>query len=135
MCTTNKDNEQQAYLQYDIWVADIPIVAKSRCVNGTRPVIIISNDVNNNFSELLTVIPITSNTGKRRQPTHVYIEGCGMERPGIALCENMMPLDKHRLIKRVGSAKEIEDKLNKAVLAQITPEALYGAKKEGGKEE
>jgi len=33
-------------------------------INKTRPVIIISNDVNNKFSNTITVIPITSNTVK-----------------------------------------------------------------------
>lgn len=33
-------------------------------INKTRPVIVISNDINNEFSNTVTVIPITSNTIK-----------------------------------------------------------------------
>jgi mRNA interferase MazF len=33
-------------------------------INKTRPVIVISNDVNNKFSNTVTVIPVTSNTIK-----------------------------------------------------------------------
>ncbi len=45
--------------QYDIWLADIPAPKDSHVQHGRRPVVIISNDLANTHSPVVTVIPLT----------------------------------------------------------------------------
>ena len=44
------------------------------CVQGgLRPVVIISNDTNNKFSNIVQIVPLTSQLKKCDLPVHVYI--------------------------------------------------------------
>lgn len=83
-------------------------------INKTRPALIISNDVNNQISDTLTVIPITSNT-ERIYPFEVFIPSnkSGLSKNSKAKCNQIRTIDKKRLIKTLGSIsyeklKEIE---------------------------
>ena len=60
--------------QYDIWLADIPAPKGSHVQHGRRPVVIISNNLANTHSPVVTVIPLTSQMNKHQLPTHV---SCG----------------------------------------------------------
>lgn len=41
---------------------------------STRPVILVSNSIGNNYAPTITIIPLTTKT-KHPLPTHVFIEG------------------------------------------------------------
>ena len=46
---------------------------------GLRPVLIVSNDKANQFSPVITIVPITSKIiGKKKIPTHVLLTNCGL---------------------------------------------------------
>ena len=51
-----------------IWLANLDPTVGSE-IRKTRPVVVVSNDVNNTNNNVVTVVPITSNT------THVYSFG------------------------------------------------------------
>ena len=93
MCTYNR---------YEIWLAELPKQDDSHITAGTRPVILISNDTVNLHSSVLTVIPVTSKVQKRQMPTHVYLAGCGLSLPSLALAEQVTAIDKARLLKKIG---------------------------------
>ena len=88
--------------QYDIWTADIPTLQNSHVQYGRRPVVIVSNNSANDHSPVITVIPLTSRLHKCHLPTHVYLEGQGLEHGSIALCEQVMALGKIHLLRRIG---------------------------------
>jgi len=48
-----------------IWLADLDPTVGSE-IRKTRPVVVVSNDVNNTNNNVVTVVPLTSNT------THVF---------------------------------------------------------------
>jgi len=86
-------------------------------INKTRPALIISNDINNQFSATVTVIPITSRTEKV-YPFDVLFppEISGLPKRSKAKCNQIRTIDKRRLIKSLGiisfeKLKEIEDAL------------------------
>lgn len=54
--------------QYDIWLADIPAPKDSHVQHGRRPVVIISNNLANTHSPVVTVIPLTSQMNKHQLP-------------------------------------------------------------------
>lgn len=73
---------------------------------GERPAIIVSNDIGNNHSPMVNVVPLTSNLYKKPIPTHCEIISAPL--PSIALCEQVVPIDKTDLINCVGECKTFE---------------------------
>ena len=90
--------------QFEIWFADLPAVGGS-IQSGTRPVVIVSNDVANRFSPVITAVPLTSNLHKTALPTHVLLREPGLTSPSLALCEQILSVDKSCLVKRIGSVE------------------------------
>lgn len=58
----------------ELWLADLPVVP-GHVQHGTRPVVIVSNDIANNFSPIVTVVPLTTNRKASTLPTHVCLRG------------------------------------------------------------
>ena len=68
----------------DIYYADLSQVPNGMHIqSGRRPVIVISNDACNYFSKAITIVPLTSHLKKPTMPTHVIIQGNGLELPSI----------------------------------------------------
>ena len=88
--------------RYEIWLANIPTVERSHVQHGFRPVLIVSNDKANVHSPVITAVPLTTKLNKNRLPTHVLLQEQGLEQSSLALCEQIMTLDKSCLIRRVG---------------------------------
>lgn len=65
---------------------------------GIRPVIIAQNNIGNQYSPIVNIIPMTSKIDKRKFPMHVCIEDVqGIMRKSIALVEQMRPINKEDL--------------------------------------
>ena len=80
-----------------IYFCEIPKMVGS-VYFGLRPVLIVSNDVNNRFSRCFTAVPITARVDKARLPTHVTLHtSCGVRRESLAMCENVSNYAKESL--------------------------------------
>jgi len=97
----------ETYRRGDIYCADLGQGIGSE-QKGTRPVVIIQNDIGNKHSPTVIVAAITSKAGvKAKLPTHYYIEaGNGLELPSIVLLEQIRTIDKRRLSGYIGSLDE-----------------------------
>lgn len=85
-------------------------------INKTRPALIISNDINNQFSDTVTVIPITSYVEKV-YPFEVLLPAVenGLSRNSKAKCNQIRTIDKQRLIKPLGKLRsEIMEEVEEA---------------------
>ena len=86
-------------------------------INKTRPALIISNDINNQVAQTLTVIPITSSTEKIYPfETLLPFQESGLSKNSKVKCNQIRTIDKKRLVKPLGKAsfkkiKEIENSL------------------------
>ena len=91
------------------------------CSAGNKAVLVVSNDKNNYFSTVISVVPLTSSDSKHNLPTHVKLDGFGLLKPSIALCEQVMPLDKHRILEKVGTidSQEIFYSIQRAMMIQL----------------
>lgn len=89
-------------MQFDIWLANLPTMEGSRVIRGLHPVIVVSNDTVNQCSPVITVVPLTSKLKRLSMPTHVVIRDQGLLCDSVALCEQIMSLDKNCLKRRVG---------------------------------
>ena len=70
----------------------------------TRPVAVISNDKNNEFSGTVTVLPITSRNLRKIYPFEVYLEKASGKLPKNSKlkADQIRTLDKSRLVKMIG---------------------------------
>lgn len=88
--------------KFEIWFAELPFHEGSHVLRGPHPVIIVSNEIAYERSTILTVIPLTSKLKRLAMPTHVLICGQGLIRDSLALCEQIMTVDKSCLTLRIG---------------------------------
>lgn len=93
----------------DIYYVDFGENHDSNKQSGIRPAVIVSNNKANINSPIVTVIPLTARVWKKKHlPTHVQIRGGGLDKPSMALAEQVETLDKKRLGGKIG---EITDEL------------------------
>lgn len=74
--------------------------------SGIRPVLIISNNKNNQHCPNINVFPLTSKINKRNLPVHVQIEDykmCGLTKPSTIIVEQPMTIALTQLIGKVGT--------------------------------
>ena len=92
----------------DIYYASLdPIVGSEQ--NGTRPVVIIQNDIGNKYSPTVLVAPLTSKVkSKPHLPTHVLVKSEHIKHNSIVLLEQIRVLDKSRLISYVDTLTKEE---------------------------
>lgn len=105
----------------DIFYADLsPVVGSEQ--GGTRPVLIVQNDIGNQYSPTTIVAAITSQVSKAKLPTHVELdcEACGLEKDSIVLAEQIRTIDKKRLQEKVSSLDPaIMNKVNEALVISL----------------
>jgi mRNA interferase MazF len=101
----------------DIFYAELnPVVGSEQ--GGTRPVLVIQNDIGNQYSPTTIVAAITSQLEKAKLPTHIELdrEICGLERNSVVLLEQIRTIDKQRLKHKVSSLDdELMEKVNEAL--------------------
>ena len=97
--------------QHEIWLGNIPSSDGDHVQRGLRPVLIVSNDAANTHSPVITVVPLTSKLSKQHLPTHVFLHEQGLDKNSIALCEQIITLDKSHLIRRIGYVYKSFDRI------------------------
>ena len=108
----------------DIFYADLGDCLDTSEQRGLRPVLIVSNDMANTYSQVVTAVPLTSKLKKRKLPTHVYIPpgACrGLTRPSMVLAEQVMSIDKSRLLNWRGNLSDetLMRRITQALKVQI----------------
>jgi len=86
----------------DVFFADLsPVVGSEQ--GGTRPVLVIQNDIGNRFSPTVIIAAITAQIQKAKLPTHVEIdaEKHGFDRDSVILLEQVRTIDKSRLTDKI----------------------------------
>ncbi len=97
----------------DVFFADLsPVVGSEQ--GGTRPVLVIQNDIGNRFSPTVIVAAITAQIQKAKLPTHVEIAAArhAFERDSVILLEQVRTIDKSRLTDKI---THLDDALMKQV--------------------
>lgn len=114
----------------DIFYADLnPVVGSEQ--GGTRPVLIISNDIGNRYSPTVIVAAITSRVHtKAKLPTHTAVNDFeGLDRDSIVLLEQIRTVDKKRLKQYMGMMPaETMARVDKALAISI---AIKGGHQDG----
>jgi len=93
-----------------------PVVGKE--ISKTRPVVIVSNDKNNEFSGTVTILPITSKNLKGIYPFEVFLsKGSGnLPKDSKVKADQIRTLDKTRIITLIGKLRKDEiEEIEKAL--------------------
>jgi len=105
----------------EIYYADLsPVVGSEQ--GGTRPVLVISNDLGNYFSPTVIVAAVTAKMEKTSLPTHIDIEKTtkGLDKDSVILLEQIRTVDKSRLKERVCVLEEgTMEKANEALKVSV----------------
>ena len=111
----------------DIFYAKLNGIGSVQC--NVRPVMILSNNLNNKYAPTLQVCPLTSKT-KNNLPIHFILEGFGLNKKSTFLAEQLTIIDKTQLVSdRIGSVDEITLKrAEKAISIQLSMIHIEGVK-------
>lgn len=92
---------------------------KGSIQSGKRPVVVISNNMNNKYSPTINILPITSKS-KNNIPVHVNIGiESGLIKESTVLVEQNIPINKVQIIKYVGKCNKYKMyEIEKALLIQ-----------------
>lgn len=99
---------------------------------GFRPGLIFQNNVGNEHSPNLIVLPLTSALKKTNQPTHVFIpKEVGLRKDSMVLCENPKCMSKCKLGEYITTLPEeymaqvaVGNILSSSAIAFIDPDLL-----------
>ena len=100
-----------------IYLASLAPTA-GREIAKTRPVVVVSNDVGNEYAPTVTVVPVTKGNPERIYPFEVRLsKGEGnLDVDSKAKADQIRTIDKSRLVKHIGNlAPRIMEEIEQAI--------------------
>jgi mRNA interferase MazF len=105
----------------EIYFAQLnPVIGSEQ--GGIRPVLVVQNDIGNQYSPTTIVLAITSQINKAKLPTHVELKAAtyGLERDSVILTEQIRTIDKTRLKQRIAVLRdELMEKVDRALAISV----------------
>lgn len=101
----------------NVFIADLdPTIGSEQY--GRRPVVILSNDLNNKYSPTILVAPLTKIMKKTKLPTHILIrKNRFLKYDSLILLEQLRTIDKTRLTAFKGRVDKITlEKINNGLI-------------------
>ena len=95
------------YKRGDVYMMDLNPYSGSE-QGGIRPAIVVQNDDGNFYSNVLLVVPLTTQIKKRNIPTHFILHNRFLSAPSMAICESPRPADKSRVLSYLGHLSKYE---------------------------
>lgn len=106
----------------DIFYAELnPVIGSEQ--GGTRPVLVISNNMGNRHSPTIIIAPITSRTHtKAKLPTHTQVKDFDkLGKDSIILLEQIRTIDRQRLKQYMGMLPDnIMARVDKALAISVS---------------
>lgn len=93
----------------EIYLAALdPVLGRE--ISKTRPVVVISNDKNNEFAGTVTILPITSKNLQKRYPFEVHLPKgtANLPKNSKVKADQIRTLDKRRIVRFIGTLNEKE---------------------------
>jgi mRNA interferase MazF len=88
----------------EIYLAALdPVIGRE--IAKVRPVVVVSNDKNNEFSGTVTILPLTSQNTLTVYPFEVFLAGgkANLPKDSKIKADQIRTLDKSRIIKNIGA--------------------------------
>lgn len=117
---------RKAIRRGDLFYADLnPVIGSEQ--GGTRPILVIQNNVGNHFSPTIVVAAITSRKVKSSLPTHILLENVpGLAPTSLLLLEQLRTIDRKRLcgdIERISKGKMLKVDAVLVISINLKPQA------------
>ena len=76
-------------------------------IKKTRPCVVVSNNIINQYCQVVAVVPLTSNV-QNLSPSHLFIPKgiANLNQDSKAVAEHIKSVDKRRLIHKIGELPE-----------------------------
>ena len=106
----------------DIYYANLDDNAIGSEQTGTRPVLVVQNNIGNRYSATVIVVPLTKkNEIKLKQPTHYLLKENGnIKYDSIVLTEQIRAIDKQRLTEKIDYLKyDIMQEIDKKIVIAL----------------
>lgn len=116
----------------NVFIADLdPTIGSEQY--GRRPVVILSNDLNNKYSPTILVAPLTKIIKKTKLPTHIMIKkNHFLKYDSLILLEQLRTIDKTRLTAFKGRVDKITlEKINNGLIESQDIDFILYLKKFG----
>jgi len=87
-------------------------------INKVRPAVVVSNNINNQYAETVTIVPITSSKLDKVYPFEVFISKgiANLDKDCKAKANQIRTIDKKRIISEIGELPEdLMKKLDTAI--------------------
>ena len=100
-------NDRAMIKRGDVFYANLsPVIGSEQ--GGSRPVLILQNDIGNRYSPTIIVAAITAQISKGKLPTHIELKAdeCNLERDSVVLLEQLRTIDKKRLRNKITTLDE-----------------------------
>ncbi len=107
-------------LKGEIYLADLSPTIGSE-ISKKRPVLIVSNDINNKHSDTVSIVPKTSTTLKI-YPFEVFLpkEEGNLKNDSKVKCNQIRTIDKQRIEKKIGTiSPEKVNEIERAILIHL----------------
>ena len=86
----------------EVWLTELPTSTGS-VLSGTRPAVVVQNDLGNQLSNTTVVVPVTSKFERiYRFMAVVQPPEGGLTEPSVANASAIMAIDRSRLLRRMG---------------------------------
>ncbi len=87
---------------------------------GTRPAVVIQNDIGNRFSPT-TIVAFFTTKDKVKLPTHVEVDPIGgLTEDSTLMLEQLRTIDKHRILEKIGElGTEAIEQINQALIISL----------------
>ena len=115
----------------DIYYANLdPVIGFEQ--DGTRPCLVVQNEMGNKHSPTIVIVPITRNLNKKPIPTHVTIPHIsGLSADSLALVEQIRTIDRSRLCEYIGRINGVvQEKIDNALAVCVDIERNISQKAE-----
>ncbi|MGA1847229.1 type II toxin-antitoxin system PemK/MazF family toxin [Deferribacter abyssi] len=91
-------------------------------INKIRPAVIVSNDINNQYADTVTIVPITSGNVQKIYPFEVKIPKgiANLDKDSKAKANQIRTIDKSRIVKEIGKLPDdITKKIEYAISVHL----------------
>jgi mRNA interferase MazF len=100
----------------DVWWVDLSAAAGSE-THKTRPAVIVSSDLANEFTQRVQIVPLSSQVSKL-YPCEALVRVAGKQ--SKAMADQIVTADKRRLTRRVGRLAEADMRgVERAIRVQL----------------
>ena len=120
----------------EIWFARLNRKENSSIQAGDRPVLVLSNDISNSLSSVVTVLPMSGRPKRLDLPSHTWVDADkleGLHSGALVLAEQITTISRDQLVVRIGicrdeeTVRQIEKSVNEQLgLAEGGEHEIYG---------